>query len=75
MSGPLGGAPLSGDIYDADYDAFGFDVEGGNVRFYPDRVHHTVYGGGYHVSWDEYEAGGVGGQHVTDHSDGSITGF
>lgn len=45
-----------------------------------DVGHQTVYGeipgdAGYHFSWDQNESGDISGAHVTDHSDGSITGF
>lgn len=46
---------MDGDLYDAD---MGDDILGGNVQFdYRGRGydHHSVYGGGYHFSWDEDE--------------------
>lgn len=58
-----------GDLYHSDMG----DVKGGSVEFDkggPGNDHHTVYGDGFHFSWDSDRSGDISDVHGTDHSTG-----
>jgi hypothetical protein len=62
-------ADRNGDIYDS---SMGDDIKGATVELNRDDSgvdHHTVYGDGWHRSWDTDDNGNVTHDHVTTHDD------
>jgi hypothetical protein len=66
MSGPHGRGPL--DVWNSGWKDLGPNVKGGSVDIH--TGHTTVYGEGWHRSWDVGSGGKVSDDHATFHDSG-----